>query len=78
MSWAALAEALARSSSAARCSSVGWMACWNWSIGRPAMSRLSAPHICANWLGAAAGASAAGAVCVCPPSLGLLLAYCGI
>ena len=29
ISCAALAEALTRSPSAARCSSVGWMACWN-------------------------------------------------
>ena len=29
MSCAALSEALARSSSAARCASVGWIACWN-------------------------------------------------
>ena len=33
-------------SSAARCASFGWIACWIWSIGRPAMSRLSSPHIC--------------------------------
>jgi hypothetical protein len=45
---AAWAEALARSSSAARCSSLGWIACRNLSIGSPAISSLSSPHIRAN------------------------------
>jgi len=58
MIWAALIEALARSSSALRCSAVGSTSCWMRSIGQPAMSLESSPHICRNSL--ASGASGAG------------------